>query len=44
MSEYLHGEKPFLNQLGAPGWTVIDQVHDILTGRVRVEMANSEAA
>ncbi len=25
MSEYLHVEKPFLDQLGALGWTVIDQ-------------------
>lgn len=25
MSEYLHFEKPFLDQLAAPGWTVIDQ-------------------
>lgn len=25
MSEYLHVEKPFLDQLTALGWTVIDQ-------------------
>jgi type I restriction enzyme R subunit len=25
VSEYLHVEKPFLDQLGALGWTVIDQ-------------------
>ena len=25
MSEYLHVEKPFLDQLKALGWTVIDQ-------------------
>jgi len=25
MSEYLHVENPFLNQLSALGWTVIDQ-------------------
>ena len=25
MSEYLHVEKPFLDQLGSLGWTVIDQ-------------------
>ena len=25
MSEYLHVEKPFLDQLAALGWTVIDQ-------------------
>ena len=25
MSEYLHVEKPFLDQLGALGWTVVDQ-------------------
>jgi len=27
MSEYLHVEKPFLDQLAALGWTVIDQGH-----------------
>ena len=27
MSEYLHVEKPFLDQLEALGWTVIDQGH-----------------
>jgi type I restriction enzyme R subunit len=25
MSEYLHVEKPFLDQLSTLGWTVIDQ-------------------
>ena len=25
MSEYLHVEKPFLDQLATLGWTVIDQ-------------------
>jgi type I restriction enzyme R subunit len=25
VSEYLHVEKPFLDQLGALGWTIIDQ-------------------
>jgi len=25
MSEYLHVEKPFLDQLAALGWTAIDQ-------------------
>lgn len=28
MSEYLHVEKPFLDQLAALGWTVIDQTAD----------------
>ena len=27
MSEYLEVEKPFLDQIGALGWTVIDQGH-----------------
>ena len=27
MSEYFHVEKPFLDQLGALGWTVVDQGH-----------------
>jgi type I restriction enzyme R subunit len=27
MSEYLHVERPFLDQLGALGWTVVDQGH-----------------
>ena len=44
MSEYLHVEKHFLDQLGMLAWTVIDQVHDLLTGRVRVKVAESEAA
>jgi type I restriction enzyme R subunit len=30
MSEYLHVEKPFLNQLAALGWTVIDQGHGLI--------------
>jgi type I restriction enzyme, R subunit len=30
MSEYLHVEKPFLDQLGALGWTVIDQGHGMI--------------
>jgi len=30
MSEYLHVEKPFLNQLAALGWTVIDQGQSII--------------
>ena len=29
MSEYLHVEKPFLDQLAALGWTVIDQGHGV---------------
>jgi len=30
MSEYLHVEKPFLDQLKALGWTVIDQGHGFI--------------
>jgi type I restriction enzyme R subunit len=30
MSEYLHVEKPFLDQLGALGWSVVDQGHGII--------------
>lgn len=31
MSEYLHVEKPFLDQLGALGWAVIDQGHGFIS-------------
>ncbi|MGH7782881.1 MAG: hypothetical protein ACREO5_03430 [Candidatus Binatia bacterium] len=48
MSEYFHVEKLFLDQFATLGWTVIDQrqglMHDPLTGRVRVKVAESEAA
>ena len=30
MSEYLHVEKPFLDQLATLGWTVIDQGHGFI--------------
>ncbi len=30
MSEYLHVEKPVLDQLEALGWTVIDQGHSFI--------------
>ena len=30
MSEYLHVEKPFLDQLASLGWTVIDQGHGMI--------------
>lgn len=30
MSEYLHVEKPFLDQLATLGWTVIDQGHAVI--------------
>src|ERR1700691_1628636 len=30
MSEYLHVEKPFLDQLGTLGWTVVDQGQGII--------------
>jgi len=30
MSEYLHVEKPFLDQLASLGWTVIDQGHGFI--------------
>ena len=30
MSEYLHVEKPFLDQLGALGWTAVDQGHGFI--------------
>ncbi|MBS1983411.1 MAG: type I restriction endonuclease subunit R, partial [Bdellovibrionales bacterium] len=30
MSVYLHVEKPFLDQLGTLGWTVVDQGHSII--------------
>ena len=30
MSEYLHVEKPFLDQLGSLGWEVIDQGQGVI--------------
>lgn len=30
MSEYFHVEKPFLDQLAALGWTVVDQGHGVI--------------
>ena len=30
MSEYLHVERPFLDQLGTLGWTAVDQGHGII--------------
>ncbi|MGD0206763.1 MAG: HsdR family type I site-specific deoxyribonuclease [Verrucomicrobiota bacterium] len=30
MSEYFHVEKPFLDQLGALGWMVVDQGHGVI--------------
>jgi type I restriction enzyme R subunit len=30
MSEYLHVEKPFLDQLASLGWTIIDQGHGLI--------------
>jgi type I restriction enzyme R subunit len=30
MSEYFHVEKPFLDQLAALGWTVVDQGHSLI--------------
>ena len=30
MSEYLHVEKPFLDQLATLGWAVIDQGHGLI--------------
>jgi len=35
MSEYLHVEKPFLGQLDALGWTVIDQGQGCIPSRER---------
>ena len=46
MSEYFHVEKPFLDQLATLGWTVGDRgcslMQDLLTGRVRVKVAEAE--
>jgi hypothetical protein len=42
MSEYLHVEKPFLDQLASLGCAAIEKhglMHDLLTGRVRVSIA-----
>ena len=34
MSEFLHVEKPFLDQLAALGWTMID----LLIGKIRMKV------
>lgn len=41
MSEYLHVEKPFLNQLGALGWQVIDQGQGIIPSDLKKSLRTS---
>jgi type I restriction enzyme R subunit len=41
MSEYLHVEKPFLDQLGTLGWTVIDQGQGIIPTDPAVSLRGS---
>ena len=41
MSEYLHVEKPFLDQLGTLGWTVIDHGHGIIPSEPQVSLRGS---
>lgn len=41
MSEYLHVEKPFLNQLAALGWTVIDQAYGVIPSDPTVSLRAS---
>lgn len=41
MSEYLHVEKPFLDQLAALGWTVIDQGHGLIPSDPTVSLRGS---
>jgi len=41
MSEYLHVEKPFLDQLAALDWTVIDQGHGIIPSDPCVSLRTS---
>lgn len=41
MSEYLHVEKPFLDQLGALGWTVIDQGRDVIPSNPTRSLRNN---
>jgi type I restriction enzyme R subunit len=41
MSEYLHVEKPFLDQLATLGWTVIDQGHGIIPSDPQVSLRGS---
>src|SRR5581483_5694215 len=41
MSEYLHVEKPFLDQLATLGWTVIDQGFDIIPSDPAVSLRGS---
>ncbi len=38
MSEYLHVEKPFLDQLGTLGWTVIDQGQGLIPSDPRASL------
>ncbi len=41
MSEYLHVEKPFLEQLVSLGWTVIDQGHGLIPSDPAVSLRGS---
>ncbi|MGQ0555033.1 MAG: type I restriction endonuclease subunit R [Nitrospiraceae bacterium] len=41
MSEYLHVEKPFLDQLASLGWTVIDQGHGLIPSDPAVSLRGS---
>jgi type I restriction enzyme, R subunit len=41
MSEYLHVEKPFLDQLAALGWTVVDQGHGMIPSNPSASLRGS---
>jgi type I restriction enzyme R subunit len=41
MSEYLHVEKPFLDQLSALGWTVIDQGAGLLPANPAISLRHT---
>jgi type I restriction enzyme R subunit len=41
MSEYFHVEKPFLDQLAALGWTVLDQGHALIPSDPKVSLRES---
>ena len=41
MSEYLHVEKPFLDQLATLGWTVIDQGHGLIPSDPAISLRQS---
>lgn len=41
ISEYLHVEKPFLDQLATLGWTVIDQGHGFIPSDPQISLRGS---